>query len=427
MTKPQAIESKPPGEQSQNTAQNATVKPHRPYSYQKVEDGRKQAIRGLWKRGDRFVARITEEEASGKKVLRWVPLGSDTAPVETVAQAKEAFRKLLTQRDEGRLPVLKMTPKLSEYVVTYKARVAGKKRASTLAKEGAALDKWIEHFGGLRIDKIRKSHVNDFITERLADGLSGRTVNLDVIALRNLIKQALEDDLLKVSPLQNLRPLDWEKKKRALVPAADLDKLCRAAFETRTNEDGEPVPVTKNAQQFADYIKLMAYCGSRRDETLRLRWGDVNWAQNQLTVGADGLSKNGEAREVDFNADLESHLKQMHSRRQPDSDFLFPSPQRGDKDASAKTFKESLAQAKDRSGLKAFGFHDCRHFFISMAVMSGVDFMTIAKWVGHQDGGVLIGKVYGHLADEHRKRMALKVVFSPRVVEKESEAAPVAG
>jgi hypothetical protein len=31
--------------------------------------------------------------------------------------------------------------------------------------------------------------------------------------------------------------------------------------------------------------------------------------------------------------------------------------------------------------------------------MSGIDFMTIAAWLGHKDGGTLIGKVYGHLLD----------------------------
>jgi hypothetical protein len=41
--------------------------------------------------------------------------------------------------------------------------------------------------------------------------------------------------------------------------------------------------------------------------------------------------------------------------------------------------------------------------------MAGVDFMTIAEWLGHKDGGILIGKVYGHLLDEHRQRMAAKV------------------
>ena len=56
--------------------------------------------------------------------------------------------------------------------------------------------------------------------------------------------------------------------------------------------------------------------------------------------------------------------------------------------------------------------------FISMAVMSGVDFMTIASWVGHQDGGVLIGKVYGHLANEHKKAMAERLNFGPTVLQR---------
>ena len=37
---------------------------------------------------------------------------------------------------------------------------------------------------------------------------------------------------------------------------------------------------------------------------------------------------------------------------------------------------------------------------------AGVDFMTIAAWLGHSDGGVLVDKNYGHLADEHKRRMA---------------------
>lgn len=32
--------------------------------------------------------------------------------------------------------------------------------------------------------------------------------------------------------------------------------------------------------------------------------------------------------------------------------------------------------------------------------------MTIADWVGHKDGGVLIGKVYGHLSKDHKAETA---------------------
>jgi hypothetical protein len=45
--------------------------------------------------------------------------------------------------------------------------------------------------------------------------------------------------------------------------------------------------------------------------------------------------------------------------------------------------------------------------------MSGIDFMTIARWVGHKDGGILIGKVYGHLSNEHAQLQAARMNFGP--------------
>ena len=75
---------------------------------------------------------------------------------------------------------------------------------------------------------------------------------------------------------------------------------------------------------------------------------------------------------------LEDHLRDMVKRRAPDSKWMFPSLQRGDKDVHAKTFRESLSLARKAAGLPAFRFHDCRHAFVSFCVMSGIDYMTIA-------------------------------------------------
>jgi integrase len=210
-----------------------------------------------------------------------------------------------------------------------------------------------------------------------------------------------------------LRPLKFSTPKRPLFTSADIDRVCHAAFQKRTEANGEQVPVTKNAQEFTDYIRLMAYSGARMREALALRWVDVDFGREQLTIGASGDTKNGTARVVDFNPKLKAHLLEMQERRAPDSQWLFPSPQRGEKDIPAKTFRESLDLVKAQAGMPGFNFHDCRHFFISFCVMSGIDYMTIAAWVGHRDGGVLIGKVYGHLANEHRKAMAGRVNFGP--------------
>jgi len=84
-------------------------------------------------------------------------------------------------------------------------------------------------------------------------------------------------------------------------------------------------------------------------------------------------------------------LHEMHRRRAPDCSWLFPSPQRGPRDEHAKSFRESLKMARKAVGLEWVGFHDLRHYFCSVCVMAGIDFMTIAAWLGHKDGGILVG------------------------------------
>ena len=393
---------------------------NRLHSYQKVFDGRKQPIRGLWKRNEKYVARLTVDDENGKKAIRWKVLeGADTVP-----QAQKALSMLQSQRDSNNLPVLKRTPKLADYAKTYFdycAQVKIKKRPATIAKERGALNRWIEHMGETRVDRISMVQIKAFIGQRREAGISGRTVNLDVIALRNVLKEAIQDKHLKDLPMENLRPLQWTPHKRGLVTAANIAKVCDAAFKpfytqnrlARQGETGKPL---KNARLFVDYIWLMAYTGARMSEALRLRWADVNFERGQITIGSDGLSKNGESRVVDFYSKLETHLQEMLARRAPDSEFLFPSPQRGDTDASTKTFTATLRMARTAAGMASFGFHDCRHFFISYCVMSGIDFMTIARWAGHKDGGILIGKVYGHLSNEHAKQQAQRINFEPQLL-----------
>ncbi len=251
------------------------------------------------------------------KRMRWVPLEG----AETVAQAQEQLKTLHVDWARNELPVLKRTPKFADYADSYLAyyeTVKDAKRPATIEKECGALNLWKEHIGGLRLDKIWRVHINSFMEKRQADGISGRTVNLDIIALRNVLKKAIDDQWLKVLPTVNLRPLKWTSRKRELVTQAEIEKLSKAGLEA-----------SKNGQEFADYIWLMAYSGARRNEALRLKWSDVNWQAGQLTIGADGLTKGREVRAVDFKAQLEEHLKGMAKRRAPDSEFLFPSPNAG--------------------------------------------------------------------------------------------------
>jgi len=417
---------------TESTQTSRTERQSHATHFTKVLDGRKHPIRGLWVRNGRFYARLNiENPVNGIKETRRVSLvDKEGNAVQTVPQAVAELKRLQTHRADGVLLSLRRTPKFSEYADKYLGYIksgVGTKKPGTIEKEESHIRLWKKHLGGVRIDKIKPVHVSAFMQKRLESGVCKRTVKLDIIGLRNVLKHARDiDELifkLPIPPGLN-KKLKSETPRRALVTHADLDALCNAAFETKRNKEGEQVPVTKNAQQFVDYIKLMAYCGARRNEALALRWSsDVDFDKGQLTIGSDGDTKNSNARTVDFNPKLKAHLLDMATRLAPDSQWLFPSPQRGEKDIHVQTFKESLLMARARAKMPKFNFHDCRHHFISMAVMSGIDYMTIAAWVGHQDGGVLIGKVYGHLADEHKKEMAMKLNFSPAIVESEAKEA----
>lgn len=405
-------------------ADETQSKPKSTSKYRRVLDARKQPIRGLWQRNDRFYARLKAEDVVGRSDVRWFPLFKDAAqeqPCKTAAEAVAAFEDLKSARRRGKLSKVGQTPLFTDFVDQYFAhhdgirkaaeeKANGKvklKRKSTLMRENGPLKLWKEHLAGVRLHKIRKQHIQAYIEKRQTEGMSGGTINYDIIALRNVLNRAVHAELITELPMRTLKPLEHAPRERELVSAADIDRLCQKAIK-----------ISKNGQQFSDYVKLMAYCGARRDETLRLAWNDVDWDGQKLIIGSDGLAKNHKPRCVDFNPALEAHLKEMKSRRAPDTEWMFPSWQRGERDIHAQDFFVTLKRTRTAANLPTFGFHDCRHHFISMCVMSRVDYMTIAAWVGHQDGGVLIGRVYGHLSDEHKATMAAKVNFQPVVLDK---------
>jgi integrase len=382
--------------------------------FNSVKDSRNRKVRGLWRRGEKL---YMQTRVAGEKSARKIPL--DSTGLEAARAEMADIRK--KNRGEG-LPNTGLRPFFADYARKYlefqrTARDSGKK-PRTIAREDHSLVHWIAAIGNVRLDKITKPMITGFVKTRLEKGLKPRTVNIDVIVLRNVLKEARDDGLIVNLPTEGIKPKKVNTPVRSVLSPAAFESLCKAAAKCG-----------KNSVQLCDYIRLLAYSGARRDEALALKWEDVNFERKFLRIGADGLAKNSKARHVDFNAELEAHLKDMVTRRVPDSQWVFPSPQRGESDKPAKTLRESFLIAREKAELECVGFHDLRHYFASMAVMSGIDFKTIAEWLGHQDGGMLVGKVYGHLLPEHRQRMAERLVFTPVVVRTshDKQGVPAAG
>jgi len=140
-------------------------------NFQKVFDGRKQPIRGLWVRNERFYARIAvENPENGKKEVRRVPLEG----AYPVAEARMSLNQLLTKRENNDLPALRCSPKFDDYVTSYLNYlkvVVDAKCPATLQKEGYTLRLWREHLGQTRLHHIKRAMINAFIAKRQAAGM----------------------------------------------------------------------------------------------------------------------------------------------------------------------------------------------------------------------------------------------------------------
>jgi integrase len=302
-------------------------------------------------------------------------------------------------------------------------------------------------------------------------GDSSRNVNLQIIALRNLfafakVKQVLKHEL----PTRDIELLPYKAAKRTLLPEESIEAVCAEASRTAVAPDVElvlriqkdylrkdrsvdwqkawtehpewkatlnantdkgtqalysrsayllnhpeaakPQRVYDQGEMLVDWIRLMQYSGARRNAALRARWDHVDWKNRQLHL----FTKRNKEVVLTFNLKLEAHLQDMQRRRPVGDDgqlspYLFPSPRPGKKAGYMHSFQKTLDTVRVAAKFPRFNPHDLRHYFISMCVMAGVDFMTIAEWVGHNDGGVLIGKVYGHLAPGHREAAAKRLNF----------------
>ena len=373
-----------------------------------VYDSGNKKIRGLWRRGSRFYAQLRVDVGNGQNAPRWIPL-SDALDLRS---ARAELERKRTERRDNRLTRhgRGACPTFEAFAARYFASPDfTQKKLRTQESQRQAIKRWLEYLGGFRLDKISLALIDDYRQRRLKEGVAPRTVNLDVIALRQVLSAAkmrghLDNIIQFFAPRSGggLRALRQPPApKRPLLSHDNFQALLNSATEA----------VTKNAAQLRFYLRFLALTGAREKEGLAVARADVNFDRRFVTIGAGGDTKNDRSRSIDFSSELEELLKELAASLPPDTSWLFPSPQRGCEDIHAKTLRESFKLVRKKAALEWVGFHDLRHFFASQCVMTGIDFMTISEWLGHSDGGILVGRVYGHLAATHKQEAARKLRF----------------
>jgi hypothetical protein len=173
-----------------------------------------------------------------------------------------------------------------------------------------------------------------------------------------------------------------------------------------------------------DAVEFFAYAGPRLNEAAKIYGRDCSFLKNEITIRGDLITgtKNWEIRRVPMIPEMRKLLERMKAER-GEQEFL------NNPVLKVRKFKRSLDNCCKKLGLHHLTHHDLRHLFATRCIESGVDIPTVAKWLGHKDGGVLAMQTYGHLRDKHSANMAEKVIFgevaTPNVVSPPKPNPPV--
>jgi integrase len=166
------------------------------------------------------------------------------------------------------------------------------------------------------------------------------------------------------------------------------------------------------AKDCADLVRFLSFTGCRVAEMKQALWQDVDWQKNEITVHSVKrriTSGTALARVVPMIAALRQLLERLREKLQP---------QPGDRICKVAECQGALTRACKIVGCARLTHHSLRHLFATRCVESGIDIPTVARWLGHSDGGMLALKIYGHLRREHSQAMAQRVTFGsqPTVV-----------
>jgi integrase len=396
-----------------------------PYNAADSPKLRERVERGIYKRKTRDGQTRYEVAYLENGRQRW-------ATVAKLQEARDLRADLVSKINRGE----KVTPSkiaLAELAETWYAAKATRLRPRTAAYYRRALDLVVlPRFGSWRVEAVDADAIAKLIRDLEREGLHAVDPSQPV---RPLGRSSVENYL---KPLQGTLALAVRRPGIA-VAANPFDALTKderpargekaTAYEWRP-EDVEALlaasaRIAAKHEARRDYtglLRLVARLGLRLGEVLGLQWwdfrkdedGGVLYVRRQwLRSGEYGPPKTAAgARRIVLPADLREELigLRLASGFSQDGHPVFASREGtplGHRNVTRRGFEAAALEAK----LVGVSFHDLRHAAASRLIRGGLDPVTVANVLGHEDANTTL-RVYGHLYDRRRTDESVRVALA---------------
>lgn len=361
--------------------------------------------------------------------------------------AADGYRKILLATDKAEIAVqiaeakkLKRQSglKLSEAWDAYLEQLDRPDSApSTLAKYESYFRLFCEWTAKEHPEIVHVASVdNDLAREYLAalwrSGVSGRTYNAYVQALRMIFKYLMGAAALEANPFDGFLRKPLETASRNEFTAGQVEAIFkgfdtgffytteveqlgagRARNRTRKTLRFEPM----NADEMRVLLNLCCWTGCRGQDGCLMEWKNINWETEQISyVPRKTARKTGrKAVTLPIHPNLLSALHDALAWRDsnaPDNDYILPhvavryqkNPTGIQRDVmkiircatGLQTHATGKAQGRRKLAANTYSLHSFRHTFVSFCANAGVPYAVVASIVGH--GNPAMTEHYSHIS-----------------------------
>ncbi len=172
-------------------------------------------------------------------------------------------------------------------------------------------------------------------------------------------------------------------------------------------EDARPLGVRNYA-----LLRLMIYTGLRRAEVVALRWDDIDFEDQLVTVRQGKGGKERIAAIADITDETIGSLYALWEAQKGAYDHIFPTMTAGynprfyvDEAMHAETIVRVVGGSGQRIGIERLSAHDLRRTHITLALNSGAPLPDMQAQAGHANAATTL--LYARPADAKSRRLRI--------------------
>lgn len=316
----------------------------------------------------------------------------------------------------------------SEFVAEWLKIYEKTSKISSLRVRKHESTKLIEYFGNLKIKNITKLMYQNALLDLQNRGLALNTISGVHVTATMIFKKAIEFEIIKSNPTEYAKV---PKEKKTIEEIENEDK------KVKYLERSELIEFLKIARQKGlerDYevFLTLSYTGMRVGELCALKWSDVNFNSNTISISKTYYNPtnntkefylltpktNSSIRTIEIDDTVTKALKKLKFLQEDikrttedyyDGDFVFA------KTVNNAGYPEHIKLIENRMErlLKLAGIdkkltpHSLRHTHTSLLAEAGVGLFEIMDRLGHQDDKTT-KQVYLHITNTMKKEAVSK-------------------